>query len=89
MAVGLIPLFLKNSFTILLALSLLPSEGEFSVYAQLYILDSDAALQHCLQNTHNQALDRMVLSDLHTACKAEFSRWENSWENFKSSLTVS
>ena len=48
-----------------LAGSLLPAEGVAPVYAQLYIHDSDVALQHRMQNTHNRHLNPMVLSDLH------------------------
>ena len=47
-----------------LAGSLLPAEGDPPRYAQLYIHDSDIALQHCLQNRHNTYLDPFVLATL-------------------------
>jgi hypothetical protein len=39
-------------------------EGVAPVYAQLYIHDSDVALQHRMQNTNNTYLDRFVMSTL-------------------------
>jgi hypothetical protein len=47
-----------------LAGSLLPAEGIQPVYAQLYIHDSEVALQHHLNNTWNWGLDCIVLSNL-------------------------
>ena len=47
-----------------LAGSLLPEKGTPSKYAQLYIHDSDVALQHRLQIRHNTYLDPFVLATL-------------------------
>jgi len=47
-----------------LAGSLLPTEGVPPKYAQLYIHDSEVALNHRLQNTNNTYLDSFVLREL-------------------------
>ena len=47
-----------------LAGSLLPVEGVPPVYAQLYIHDSDVALQYCMWNTNNTYLDCFVMFTL-------------------------
>ena len=51
--------------------SLLPAEGVPPVYAQLYIHDSQIALQHRLQNTDNRHLDPFVLADLQHMLEAK------------------
>ena len=56
-----------------LAGSLLPAEREAPKYAQLYIHDSDVALQHRMQHRHNRDLDPFIFTTCLKMCILVFN----------------
>ena len=63
--------------------TLLSNPGAEPVYAQLYIYDSATALNHCMQNTHNQELNHYTmkfLQDLLTQCNPYVTYFKHAYE---------